>query len=283
LTSFATLPADERAEILGEAALRLRAATLIVEKDFCWMLARVFGNRSFGTEVVFKGGTSSLSKVFGAIDRFSEDVDLCLPPGSLGIRGTGPGRSAEPDPAREEGEAPARGLLPLSRARAPKRAGGVGPRASGCPDRTIELARLRIRCLHRILLDYPAVERPSGSYIAPQVKIEIGSLTDQRPFGAHAVEALVARAAPGSFDDVRTEVVALEIERTFWEKATILHAEYHRPADKTLRDLRPGPATRPPCLAPCVWLHLRRGCASWLATARAWSRCSSALLFPSIT
>jgi hypothetical protein len=30
-------------------------------------------------------------------------------------------------------------------------------------------------------------------------------------------------------------VVALEIERTFWEKVTILHAEYHRPADKALR------------------------------------------------
>lgn len=29
--------------------------------------------------------------------------------------------------------------------------------------------------------------------------------------------------------------MALEIERSFWEKATILHAEYHRPSDK-LRD-----------------------------------------------
>jgi hypothetical protein len=30
-------------------------------------------------------------------------------------------------------------------------------------------------------------------------------------------------------------VIALEIERTFWEKATILHIEYHRPADKPMR------------------------------------------------
>jgi hypothetical protein len=28
----------------------------------------------------------------------------------------------------------------------------------------------------------------------------------------------------------------LEIERTFWEKATILHAEYHQPEDKTIKD-----------------------------------------------
>ena len=30
-------------------------------------------------------------------------------------------------------------------------------------------------------------------------------------------------------------VIALEVERTFWEKATILHAEYHRPRNKPMR------------------------------------------------
>jgi hypothetical protein len=30
--------------------------------------------------------------------------------------------------------------------------------------------------------------------------------------------------------------VALEAERTFWEKATILHAEHHRPQDKPTPD-----------------------------------------------
>jgi hypothetical protein len=31
-------------------------------------------------------------------------------------------------------------------------------------------------------------------------------------------------------------LVALELERTFWEKATILHAEYHRDPAKRIRD-----------------------------------------------
>jgi hypothetical protein len=31
-------------------------------------------------------------------------------------------------------------------------------------------------------------------------------------------------------------VVALEVERSFWEKATILHTEYHRPAEKPTPD-----------------------------------------------
>ena len=36
--------------------------------------------------------------------------------------------------------------------------------------------------------------------------------------------------------DFQCELVALELERTFWEKATILHAEYHREAAKPIRD-----------------------------------------------
>ncbi len=30
--------------------------------------------------------------------------------------------------------------------------------------------------------------------------------------------------------------MSLEVERSFWEKATILHAEFHRPADKPTPD-----------------------------------------------
>jgi hypothetical protein len=78
---------------------------------------------------------------------------------------------------------------------------------------------------------------PRGiAYIAREVKIEFGSLTDQRPTGRHPIQALVADVARGAFADFQAEVVALELERTFWEKATILHAEFHRPADKPMRD-----------------------------------------------
>lgn len=36
--------------------------------------------------------------------------------------------------------------------------------------------------------------------------------------------------------DHNVSVKALLAKRTFWEKATILHAEYHRPAEKALPD-----------------------------------------------
>ena len=86
-----------------------------------------------------------------------------------------------------------------------------------------------------ILFPYPRAVEP-GSYIPPVVKMEFGSLTDQRPTGTHVIMPFVAELAPDAFDDFRADVVALEFERTFWEKATILHAEYHRPADQSMRD-----------------------------------------------
>ena len=81
MTPFSNLPRAERALVINEAAGRLGLVPLIVEKDFwvCWTLARIFEVEAMAPHVVFKGGTS-LSKVFGAIQRFSEDIDLAVSP-----------------------------------------------------------------------------------------------------------------------------------------------------------------------------------------------------------
>lgn len=87
-----------------------------------------------------------------------------------------------------------------------------------------------------LLFAYPRALPRGISYIAREVKIECGSLTDQKPTGRHRIQAFVADVALGAFTDFGADVVALELERSFWEKATILHAEYHRPEDKPMRD-----------------------------------------------
>ena len=66
--------------------------------------------------------------------------------------------------------------------------------------------------------------------------MEFGSLTDQRPAGKHPIRPWVAEEFPDLLADFNCELVALELERTFWEKATILHAEYHRDAARPIRD-----------------------------------------------
>ena len=57
----------------------------MVEKDFwvTWVLGRLFqGSPELARLLIFKGG-HSLSKVYGLIERFSEDIDLILDWGVL--------------------------------------------------------------------------------------------------------------------------------------------------------------------------------------------------------
>jgi hypothetical protein len=70
---------DNRAELFDETADRMGISGAIVEKDFwvCWTLKQIFSIEQFRERLLFKGGTS-LSKVFGAIQRFSEDIDLAV-------------------------------------------------------------------------------------------------------------------------------------------------------------------------------------------------------------
>ena len=85
MSFFALQSRESRAEFIYQFAIPASIPAYIVEKDFwvCWLLGRIFETPALGEHCVFKGGTS-LSKVFKAIDRFSEDIDLGISPGSLG-------------------------------------------------------------------------------------------------------------------------------------------------------------------------------------------------------
>jgi len=84
--------------------------------------------------------------------------------------------------------------------------------------------------------EYPTASEPGFEYLRREVKLELGSLTDQRPTEQHAVRPWVVDDFPAAFPDWQCQVTALELARTFWEKATILHAEHHRPADQATPD-----------------------------------------------
>src|SRR5947209_14301933 len=86
MNRVASMPVAERRLVFAEAAERWQINPVIVEKDFwvCWMLGHLFGRAEWREALVFKGGTA-LSKVFGIIRRFSEDIDLSVSPATLGI------------------------------------------------------------------------------------------------------------------------------------------------------------------------------------------------------
>lgn len=83
---------------------------------------------------------------------------------------------------------------------------------------------------------YPSAQ-PSGlAYLAREVKLELGTLTDQQPTDTRPVRPLLADAFPSLFGSWACQVNALALQRTFWEKATILHSEFHRPTDSLTPD-----------------------------------------------
>ena len=86
--NLALEPASSRRDAFAIAGERRGLLPLLIEKDFwvCWTLERLFALPGFGEHLLFKGGTS-LSKVYGLIQRFSEDIDLSLSRSASG-RGT---------------------------------------------------------------------------------------------------------------------------------------------------------------------------------------------------
>lgn len=87
---FLGLTPDRRALAFEQAATALGIQAVILEKDFwvSWLLGLLFAQPELAPFLVFKGGTA-LSKVFGVIDRFSEDIDLCLVPEYVGADAQG--------------------------------------------------------------------------------------------------------------------------------------------------------------------------------------------------
>ncbi len=88
MKSVLELTRTQRRELFVTAAQKLGFIALVVEKDFwvCWTLRELFALPGAREHFIFKGGTA-LAKVWRAIRRFSEDVDVSLSREWLGFTG----------------------------------------------------------------------------------------------------------------------------------------------------------------------------------------------------
>lgn len=236
--AFLDLPISERALYFEQTSLRRSLHPAIMEKDFwvCWLLRLLFANAEFEQAIVFKGGTS-LSKVFGVIQRFSEDIDLSLSPAYLGIsedEAAGITSRTQRDAWMERlqttcATAVQDQIQPVIENRI-RDSLGPGPRAGFWTEFVLDSDTKS----PVILFNYPLTQASGFTYLPRSVKMEFGSLTDQRPVGKHQIRPWIADELRDTFQDWQCEVVALELERSYWEKATILHAEYHRASERPL-------------------------------------------------
>lgn len=231
---------DDRSQILREIAARRGLPVAMVEKDFwvSWTLAALFGQPELGQHLVFKGGTS-LSKVFGVIARFSEDIDLSVSPEFLGITEASLEENVSKRKKGERMDALEAACIEGVRERFLPELERIAREALGNLVRQGDWMEFHVDSATRspvILFHYPTAASRGFEYLPRYVKLEFGSLTDQRPVALHAISPWIADDLPKLFADFRCNLVALELERTFWEKATILHSEFHRDAAKPMRD-----------------------------------------------
>jgi hypothetical protein len=217
---------EDRRDVFRATAQAMGVHEAIVEKDFwvCWALDYLFQESPWKDTMAFKGGTS-LSKAFGAIDRFSEDIDLILDWKLLGYSADDPWRERSTTKQDAFGkEANRRAAEFLAREFAPRLGMDLSGRAG---------AALEVRADgQEVLIRYPRAF--SLETIRPQLTLEIGPLAAWVPNEPREIRPYAAERRPALFRQPQTTVRTIVAERTFWEKATILHQEAHRGAERPL-------------------------------------------------
>ncbi len=232
MDELARRTAADRAAVFQSAAAERGLPPLYVEKDFwvCWSLRRLF-SPVLVEGMVFKGGTS-LSKVWEAINRFSEDIDLTLP--RKGISGA---ERIEIDDTQSVSERKRHKEQLDSRLEAWCAGTGVAAvrkRIEAALGTTMGWA-LR-SAADSVEFEYPKglpSEGHSGAYIRPIVQLEFGMTMPTEPAEDQVIRPYAARAGEYRMGSPDVNVHVLAPERTFWEKATLLHAENNRPQPKT--------------------------------------------------
>ncbi|MCC7494923.1 MAG: nucleotidyl transferase AbiEii/AbiGii toxin family protein [Fimbriimonadaceae bacterium] len=191
------------------------------------MLKLLFGSE-LGAHLVFKGGTS-LSKAYGAIRRFSEELDLTLAPAYVRGDSVSPDGWSQRQTEKWAEETRRRCGAAVE---GPVQALLTGLITAALPARVTPSVEFEVDQVTDSPV--PWFRAPTtlaggvGQYIAPDLKLEFGSRTDQEPTERRPVTPWIGELYAQQFASWSAEVVALDFARTFWEKATILHLEAHR-------------------------------------------------------
>lgn len=226
----------ERAPYFEAAAAQMGVSVSMIEKDYwvVFVLERMFALKDLKDFLTFKGGTS-LSKVYGLIKRFSEDVDLSIERAFFGM---GDDLFLDPVQSRKQRDT---ALSKLSDACSRYIRGTLlnqlsddFSRALGGSDAWRIIVDETDASGQTLLFEYPCGFSDQAKYIHPSVKIEMGARAEHWPVSHHVIQSYTKEMLRDRIEEPEVQVKALNVERTFWEKATILHQYAHIPEDKKL-------------------------------------------------
>ncbi len=217
---FLVLGTSDRADVLLTHSARIGRSAQILEKDVwvCWVLDALF-TMPGALPMAFKGGTS-LSKVYDAIDRFSEDVDITIDyrhlDNSVDL--------FDASMSRNRQDATSRRLRDLVKVHIEE---VVVPHLQTRLSEEFGLEPKTVRYDdENVWVDYPNALQDRGEYVNDSVKLEFGGRNSIDPNERHHVAPYLSVLETMTFP--RPMVTVLAAERTFWEKATLIHSELNR-------------------------------------------------------
>lgn len=233
---FKNCDKDELKEAFVATAQEMNVSENIIEKDFwvCFTLKLLFSLDELKDHLTFKGGTS-LSKIYKMIARFSEDIDISIERKFFGFEG-------DKEPLNASSNKKSKKLIEELGDKCTNYVKGtliqvlekkVGKYFDDKDDWKLEIDP-DDKDQQTILFYYPSLFDSKISYVKKNVKIEIGARSDHWPVSMKPVVSYVGEKFSAIKDEDEVLIRVLNSERTFWEKATILHKYAHFPEEKAV-------------------------------------------------
>ena len=227
---------EDREFIFRKTATRTGLPAFIIEKDYmvCVVLSVIFNDikstclEKTDIPFLFKGGTS-LSKVYSVINRMSEDIDLSVSMDFLGY----PEPEIESNTKRDQ-------RVQILRERninfvsTDFLSGLQKILTSIHHDFELEVDNYEPQ---NLIVNYPRSLSKNdyiSGYVKPHVLIETGGRASFDPHETQIIKPFVAeelKAFVQIENDCQVAVDVLSIDRTFYEKLTLLHELNHRGVD----------------------------------------------------
>ena len=218
MKNIAMLSSLEQKELFLATAGKMGISESIVEKDFwvCFMLDHLFNESKYKDYFVFKGGTS-LSKAYHVIHRFSEDIDLILDWRKINF---------QTEQTWQERSKNQQDIFNKKM----NQAAADFYKNEFVPNLNQELkAKLGIDNLVRInefdpmIVEFVYPVNFDDDYLRSYIQLEIGPISEWLPSHKVSIKPFATEFYPDLFTQKETFVRTIDVERTFWEKITILH------------------------------------------------------------
>jgi hypothetical protein len=225
MEAFIALSSEERGQYCRQASERMDVPfpAAVVEKDFwvCWTLKTLLEIPELKGNITFKGGTS-LSKAWGLIERFSEDIDLAI---NRKVFGHEPPHGAEDAASNRQRRLK---LEELEQKNSEFVRHVLLPKLHEIFSVHLDPQSYMLRAIQKgkevnIEFEYPGALKNELGGLLPVVLIELVPRADEIPNEERTITPIIHQVFGVILGDGSFSVPTLAPERTFLEKLLLIH------------------------------------------------------------